>query len=144
MTSANGVPATRVVATLLGASLCVVGALLLGGPLAATAAAQGERAVDTYCSQTGDYCTEITRKGRRYFFKLVTFAHRGKARFCVNPKGPKPRRCKRRRLRNDGDGVYLARINWNRNYPSKGKKRRRVTTFAGGSKLGPALVFKPA
>lgn len=124
-------------------ALAVLLALLtLATPSASSAGKAKEKAVDTYCSPTGDYCTEVVRKKGSYFFKLVTFAHRGKARFCAQPKGRR-KTCRRTKLRNDGDGVYLARINWNRKFPSKGSARRKVTVFAQGSRLGRALSFKP-
>lgn len=140
----NAYRANRRLTGLCAALICMAGGTLLGGAAGLhTAGAQGnEKAVDTYCSPTGDYCTEITRQGSKFFFKLVTFAHRGKAKFCVRPKGGR-KTCNKAKLRDDGDDVFLARINWNRNYPSKGKARRKVTIFARDGRLGPALRFKP-
>lgn len=137
----GGAPRTRVPLFLAIATGLFV--LLFGGPGAGPASAKAKtRAVDTYCSPTGDYCTEITRKGGKHKFKLVTFAHRGKAKFCVKPKGRK-KDCKSRKLKADGDGIFVAKIGFEKNFPSRSGLKRKVTVSNSGAKLGPALKFRP-
>jgi hypothetical protein len=94
----------------------------------------------SYCSPSGDFCTEVVRQGDDAILRIGTFAHRGRYRLCVTaPDGS--RVCKRFRLRNDGDGLYVSRVRWSRHYPDEGRGVYRVRWQQSGN-LGPRLSFR--
>ena len=113
--------------------LCTLGAsLLVAGPAGAAS---------SYCSPTGDYCTQIFKRDGHRHFALRTFSHRGQVKFCVaGPNGNKT--CRNRRLRKSGNGIYVARIRWDTNFPKAGRGTYRVRVYWEGYRLGPALTFR--
>ena len=108
-------------------------ALALCAPLAAEART-------SYCSPTGDYCTQVKKKDGRVYLRLATFSFRGWVRVCV--RDPRDwRTCRVSRLRKRG-GLYRSSILWNRRYPNAGRGSYRVRWYWQGNRLGPALTFR--
>jgi hypothetical protein len=98
-------------------------------------------AQSSYCSPSGDFCTEIVRQGDDAILRIGTFAHRGRYGLCVTaPDGS--RVCKRFRLRDTGDGLYASRVRWSRHYPDEGNGVYRVRWRQFGGNLGPRLSFR--
>jgi hypothetical protein len=92
-----------------------------------------------YCSRTGDFCTSVARlKGVRYL-RLSTFSFTGRVRICI--KDPTAARvCRRFRLWHSGQ-LYVVKLIWRRQFPSRGAGAYRVSFFLGPTRLGPVLAF---
>jgi hypothetical protein len=106
-----------------------------------TVSAPAEAVVDSHCSPTGDYCTGIFRPHGQITFKLATFSFSGPYRLCVNRVGPPERRCHRFHLEHHG-GLYTDKVGWKGHFADHSPGRYRVSWYAIGSRLGPALTFR--
>ena len=104
------------------------------------ASAPAAQAASSYCSPSGDYCTQVKKKDGRVYLRLGTFSFRGWVRVCV--RDPRGRRvCRASRLRSRR-GLYRSSILWNRRYPGGGRGVYRVRWYWEGNRLGPALTFR--
>ena len=125
---------SRGLAPRLIAAIASASALLLVAPV-------GAEARSSYCSPTGDYCTQVFKRNGHRHFQLRTFSYRGEVKICVAaPNGVKA--CRKRRLRSRSRGIWVATIRWDTDYPSGGRGTYRVRFYWQGTRLGPALSFK--
>jgi hypothetical protein len=95
----------------------------------------------SYCSRTGDYCTQVKRKSGRVYLGLSTFSFRGRYRLCVTTP-VRERTCRVARLRRGAHGIYSSTVRWSKRFPKAGRGSYRVRWYYGGSQLGPALSFR--
>jgi hypothetical protein len=108
---------------------------------AVPAASAVSRVVDSYCSPSGDYCTQIVKKADgTVVFSIRAFANYfGRATACVKKE---TRVCHSTAPRK-GDHLYFWNIRWQGNYPKEGPGDYKVRwRDSGGSSIGPALYFR--
>ena len=105
-----------------------------------TPASAGGRALDSYCSESGDYCTYVVQKDSGAIsFEIRAFANYfGRATACITKD---TRVCHSRAPHRD-KSLYVWRIRWQDNYPDEGSGRYTVR-WSGTrvKKIGPALHF---
>ena len=122
--------------------LAIVLALALTAAAALALPAQAEREVDSYCSETGDYCTAISRAQGKVFLSIQTFSFTDKYKLCVEPPDG-DRECGYFWLKKGKHGVYASKVDFRGSYFSHGKGRYKVTWFYGRkTRLGPPLFFR--
>ena len=117
-------------------------AALAAGLVAAAPASPAEQLrVAGYCSPSGDVCYAITNDSGTINFRL-TLAAKYFSRYgiCVKPLGQAVT-CKTFRVRKTAGSTWGRKIAWQRNFPTAGPKRYRVTWARGGRRMGPALYF---
>jgi len=127
----------RLVKAMLSAALVAALSLVAVPATGAT----GSHVVDSYCSPSGDYCTQVVKKADgTIVFGIRAFAdYFGKATACVTKV---TRVCHSTTARKDTHGLYLWNIRWQGNYPKEGPGQYKVRwSYAGGSPIGEALYF---
>lgn len=89
-----------------------------------TPASAGGKALDSYCSESGDYCTYVVQKDSGAIsFEIRAFANYfGRATACVTKD---TRVCHGRSPHRD-EGLFVWRIRWQDNYPDEGSGRYAV------------------
>ena len=105
------------------------------------AASAASKVVDSYCSPTGDYCTQIIKKADgSIVFSIRAFANYfGQAEACVKKD---TRVCRSTSPRKD-NGLYFWNIRRQGNYPNEGPGEYKVRwRDSGGNAIGPALFFR--
>lgn len=105
------------------------------------AASAASSVVDSYCSPTGDYCTQIVKKADgSIVFGIRAFANYfGQAKACVKKE---TRVCRSTSPRKD-NGLYFWNIRRQGNYPNEGPGEYKVRwRDSGGNAIGPALYFR--
>jgi len=126
--------------------LAIVSLWLVAAPALQADAEQSDQArggsLDSYCSGSGDYCTEIRERNGRIKFEIRAFAEYFDAyKVCVKRPDGK-RQCKESKLHRAGD-LYKDRIDWRRHFDGAGSGRYKVVwRIAGGVRLGDPLFFK--
>ena len=126
----------RMTKTLLSVTLAAVVALT-----AIPAASAASSVVDSYCSPTGDYCTQIVKKADgSIVFSIRAFANYfGHAKACVKKE---TRVCRSTSPRKD-NGLYFWNIRRQGNYPNEGPGEYKVRwRDSSGNAIGPALYFR--
>ncbi len=125
----------------LATSLTVAAGIAPAGAVvgSATAPTGGWKVVASYCSDSGDVCFGIKRKGDLVRFRLDSFVDFGPVDFCVRKGTYGQDVCQSRALIPGAHDLYHASILWNGNYPDGGRKVRHVS-FAGYPNT---LAFKP-
>ena len=106
-----------------------------------TPASAGSTAVDSFCSESGDYCTFVIEKDDgTILFKIRGFAdYFGRAKACVSKD---TRVCHKRLPHRDGI-IFEWSILWQGNYPDEGPGRYSVRWFSkDGYSIGPRLHFE--
>jgi hypothetical protein len=109
--------------------------------LVPAAASARTRAIDSYCSPTGDFCTYVARSGGRVKLVLRTFSFRGRYRLCVKPPRHS-RQCRSYRLVARRHGIYASRIDFARHFFHRASGRYTVSWHLSGSRIGPPLHFR--
>ena len=97
--------------------------------------------LDSYCSESGDICQEITQsKNGKIKFGLFSFtpAVAGAYDLCV--KGPSGKDCREFELEQTDEGVYQDKVNWLKEFPTDVGDYKVVWRYMG-AKLGKALKF---
>ena len=121
------------------AGLLVTIAALLA--IATPASAAPEARVASYCSPSGDVCYGIFDDRGVIRFQLTLAAkYFSRYRLCVRP----PRgatTCRSFPVKRVGS-QFGGAVRWERNFPSRGVGRYRVTWKQGTRALGPALIFR--
>ena len=121
------------------AGLLVTIAALLA--IATPASAAPEARVASYCSPSGDVCYGIFDDRGVIRFQLTLAAkYFSRYRLCVRP----PRgatTCRSFPVKRVGS-QFGGAVRWERNFPSRGPGRYRVTWKQGPRALGPALTFR--
>jgi hypothetical protein len=121
------------------AGLLVTIAALLAIATPASAAPEGR--IASYCSPSGDVCYGIFDDRGVIRFQLTLAAkYFGRYRICVRP----PRgatTCRSFPVKRVGS-QFGGAVRWERNFPSRGVGRYRVTWKQGARALGPALIFR--
>ena len=105
--------------------------------------AEGRTVIKSWCSESGDVCTAVTKKGGKLKLEMATFSFRGEYRLCVrNPSGVK--RCRSFKLRGpDKFSLYSDRVGFAGNFPSNKPGKYKATWYKSGGRIGPGLKFKP-
>lgn len=97
--------------------------------------------IESYCSpQTGDFCIVVAKRDGRIKLELATFSFRGYT-LCV--RGPADKTCIDRQLRDDGQGLFTDRVDFERKFGSQGPGRYKAVWKVEGGRIGPALAFHP-
>lgn len=104
-----------------------------------SAAPAMRRALARHCSPSGDYCVEVINRRGRIKFNMIAISLRGAYRLCVRDPAGRDE-CERFRLIEDRD-LYVSRIDWQRQFGSRGNGRYSVRWRAAGRPLGPPLAF---
>lgn len=121
---------------LLITALCLTGTALW--PLAAEAG----KTVDSFCSKSGDYCTEVSRSNGQVVLELRTFSFSDKYKLCVEPPDGERECGYFFNLKKGKHGIYTSRVGFRDNFFSHGKGQYKVTWYYGGkTRLGPPLYF---
>ena len=115
---------------------CCAAILILG---AGENSAARTKAVDSYCSSSGDLCTSILRVDGRIKLDIRQFPLRGEYGLCVKPANRQPV-CKSFEFDRDGP-VFESRVDFARNFPHQWPGRYTVSWHAQGSRIGPRLHF---
>jgi hypothetical protein len=105
------------------------------------AASAASHVVDSYCSPSGDYCTQIVKKADgSIVFSIRAFANYfGKATACVK----KETRVCHATTAHKGTHLYFWNIRWQGNYPKEGPGEYKVRwLYSEGTPIGPALYFR--
>ena len=119
--------------------------LLVGVCLAAVACASATAApsarIASYCSASGDVCYGVFDDRGVIRFQLTLAAkYFTRYRICVRP----PRgatTCKSFPVKRVGS-QFGGAVRWERNFPTRGPGRYRVTWKQGAQALGPGLTFR--
>jgi hypothetical protein len=121
--------------------VCVIAALAFGAATVPGAGADAERraVLDSFCSETGDYCLAIKSKGNKVKLQIASVAFSGEYKLCV--KGPETKKCGKFSLSQDGTG-WSDSVNWNRVFGYEGDGAYKVVWKLGGQKLGRTLAFQ--
>jgi hypothetical protein len=118
-----------------------IAALAAGMLLLALAALPSQaKVVDGYCSRTGDYCTSVVDRAGETFLGISTFSFTGRYRLCTRTEEGADRKCKRFRLRKDGD-TYRSFVKFSRHFSPQGTDRYCASWHKLGSRLGPRICF---
>ncbi len=118
--------------------IVLIAALSLFAAFAGIASAN--KAVDSYCSPTGDWCQGVFREGGHIKFRIDTFSFRGPYKLCVKP--PKePRECRTFKLVHKSGGIYGSKIDFARNFSHRRNGRYAVSWHQEGFHIGPKLHF---
>jgi hypothetical protein len=121
------------------AGLLVTIAALLA--IATPASAAPEARIASYCSPSGDVCYGIFDDRGVIRFQLTLAAkYFSRYRICVRP----PRgatTCRSFPVKRVGS-QFGGAVRWERNFPSRGPGRYRVTWKQGTRALGPGLTFR--
>jgi len=106
-----------------------------------SASSADQRRVASYCSPSGDVCYGIFDVRGVIRFQLTTAArYFSRYRICVRtPRGATT--CKGFPVRKTG-ASFGGKVIWQRNFPSGGPGRYRVTWKLGANRLGPSLTFR--
>lgn len=99
------------------------------------------RAIDSYCSPTGDFCTYVARSGGRIKLVVRTFSFRGRYKLCVKPPR-RSRQCHSYRLIPRRHGIYASRIDFARHFSHRASGRYTVSWHQSGFRIGPPLHFR--
>lgn len=123
--------------------IAAAGALVAILVLAVTAPGAGAtlRPIDSHCSPSGDFCQGIFRKDERIKFDMAQFPFRGKYQLCVKPPRQK-RSCGKFKWHRKTGSLFRSRVDFARNFPSKGRGLYRVTWRVDGTKVGKTLRFR--
>ena len=115
--------------------LCVMAVLAVGGATAPAAGAGSERraVLDSFCSETGDYCLAIKSKGNKVKLQIASVAFSGEYKLCV--KGPETKKCGNFLLSPDGTG-WSDSVNWNGVFGYEGDGVYKVVWKLGSQRLG--------
>jgi hypothetical protein len=97
--------------------------------------------LDEYCSPSGDYCLDVTRRRGRVKLEIATFGFRGRYELCV--RGPEGKGCKDFRLSKDEGDIYSDRVDWERKFEDQGPGRYKAVWKKFGRRLGERLRFHP-
>ena len=113
-------------------------AVLAGAP-SALSADQGR--IATHCSGSGDVCYGIFKSNLGAVrFQLTTAAkYFRRYRICVRPLG-QTATCKSFPVKKVGAN-WGGTVSWQKNFPTAGPRRYRVTWSQRGHRLGPSLSF---
>ena len=94
----------------------------------------------SYCSPSGDYCTETDVKNGFRRLRIGSLSFSGRYQLCVT--GPQDiRQCKRFRMTENQNGLYGDSVRWRRQFSFQGPGAYRVSWHKFGSRLGPVLGF---
>jgi len=115
--------------------------LTAGLAVAPLALSADQGRVASHCSSSGDVCYGIFKsKLGAVRFQLTTAAkYFARYRICVRPLG-QTARCKSFRVRKVGTN-WGGTVSWQKNFPTAGPRRYRVTWKQHGRRLGPSLSF---
>ena len=115
----------------------------LAAVVSASATAVPDGRIASRCSASGDVCYGVFDDHGTIRFQLTLAAkYFNRYRICVKP----PRgvtTCRSFPVKRVGS-QYGGAVKWDRNFPSRGLGRYRVTWKQGAQALGPALVFQPS
>jgi hypothetical protein len=118
--------------TLAAVLVLPTGAIAASGPV--------KKPLKTYCSQTGDICYGVFRRGSAVFFDLTTAArYFERYTLCVRP----PRggaTCRAFRISRSGQ-LFASSVRWRTTFPDRGAGTYRVT-WRLQDPLGPTLAFR--
>ncbi|MBS1879200.1 MAG: hypothetical protein JST31_06790 [Actinobacteria bacterium] len=115
-------------------------ALAVAAAALAPASASAERALDSYCSPSGDFCIAIAGSKRQPEFVLRSFAFAGQYKLCL--KSPShDRECGWWRLKKGRHGVYASRVSIADSFFLTEPGHYRVSAFYAEQQLGRGLDF---
>ena len=119
--------------------IVLIAALSLFAAFAGIASAN--KAVDSYCSPTGDWCQGVFREGGHIKFRIDTFSFRGPYKLCVKP--PKePRECRTFKLVHKSGGIYGSKIDFARNFSHRRNGRYAVSCIKKASISAPSCTSR--
>ena len=122
-----------------GLLAAIVALTLCAGTI--TTASAGGTVLDSYCGESGDFCTYVVEKDDgAIVFQIQAFANYfGRSEACVT----KDTRVCRSRSPHRDHGLFEWTIRWQANYPDEGPGRYAVRWRSGnGGRIGPALHFE--
>jgi hypothetical protein len=121
--------------------MAIVGALV--GVLSLTALPAGaNHARNSYCSESGDVCAGARKEDGKRILQLATVANYFDTyKVCVTtPDGAKT--CRNGTMRDgDGDGIFVGRMTWVKQFPNGGPGEYYVRWTSGDSYRSPRLGF---
>ena len=118
-------------------SAAVAAVLAALGIWAASAPAQ---VVDGYCSPTGDYCTSVVSRAGVTYLGITTFSFTGKYKLCTGTEEGHGRKCKRFRLRKQGD-TYRSFVRFEKQFSPAEIGDYCASWHKFGARLGPKVCF---
>ena len=98
------------------------------------------KVIDGYCSPTGDYCTSAVSRHGVTYLGVSTFSFTGKYKLCTGTDDGHGRRCKRFRLRKQGD-TYRSFIKFEKHFSPPEIGDYCATWHKFGGRLGPKICF---
>ena len=114
----------------------------LGLMTASMATASAADTLDSFCSESGDFCTYVIEKDSGAIqFQIRAFANYfGRSQACVT----KETQVCRNRAPHRSHGLFVWRIRWQDNFPDEGPGRYTLRWRSDqGARIGPALYFRP-
>jgi hypothetical protein len=117
--------------------LVIAAGLAIAAPVSAAPSGR----IASHCSASGDVCYGIFDDRGVIRFQLTLAAkYFGRYRICVRPpRGPTT--CRSFPVKRVGS-QFGGAVRWERNFPSRGAGRYRVTWKQGARALGPLLIFR--
>jgi hypothetical protein len=114
--------------------------LVLAAAIGAVAAAPAS-AASTYCSPSGDLCYGAMANPPVRLNITLMAEYFKRYRICVT--GPDGERdCKRFRIRQVNNGLWVGKVRWARHFPNRGRGTYKVRWFGLGEALGPPVTFR--
>ena len=117
-----------------------VGLVLSLVVLAFGAAVAPAKVIDGYCSPTGDYCTSAVIRHGATYLGISTFSFTGKYQLCTVTEDGHGRRCKRFRLRKNGD-LYRSFVRFEKHFSPEEIGNYCASWHKFGARLGPKVCF---